>query len=288
MAKSTQTDWTKERAAALLDAATNAVTRARYIFMAINVAGVLIVIAAFNGTVPWTRLLMKSARTPESIKKILPDLVFRDLSTVSIPLLGSKISASDLAPVGSVAMALLVVWFWYALRRENHVIRAVHRDANAAWNSDLSDLARYLYHGVAHYFVFTTITDNNVPVGDKRSVTASPSVRFLFFMPAWIPVFLIVVDLFSLFSTFTLNRDVNPAAPPQPLWDMLNNGEKTEVQIRLVFAAVVGLFCVWKCFDCWKFDRNTREAISDLQRHVEPEFDRPIVWKDPAVTKPSG
>jgi hypothetical protein len=41
--------WEEKRLAALIDAAEHAIQRARYVFIAINIAGIFMLVAQFNG-----------------------------------------------------------------------------------------------------------------------------------------------------------------------------------------------------------------------------------------------
>ena len=49
------TNWTKEKLAVLLLAASQAIDRSRYVFIVLNIAGVCIIAALFNAILPWIR-----------------------------------------------------------------------------------------------------------------------------------------------------------------------------------------------------------------------------------------
>jgi hypothetical protein len=167
--------WEKEKCAALLEAAKTAVVRNRYVFAAVNIGAILMLSAQFNATVPWIRNTVERA-TDDKIKGYLTEFLWRDLGTVSLPLIGIKFSTADLQVIGAVAMAVLAVWMFYATRRENHVINAISQEAKHALTQNDIGKAQYLYHGIAHYFVFTTITDNDVPGGEHRRAMARLAV----------------------------------------------------------------------------------------------------------------
>jgi hypothetical protein len=256
--------YEKERLAVLLDAAKTAITRNRYVFAAINIGAILVLTAQFNGLAPWIRNTIERAKDPK-IKDILIETIWRDLSTVSIPLLGLKFSSADVSVVGAIGMAVLAVWYFYATRRENHVISAIAQEAEQAINENNFDKARYLYDGVAHYFVFTTVTDYDAPGGQDRRVMARAAVRALTFAPFWVPLAAVLFDITSLFFLRKINLD-----PGEYLWDKLGTDEKREVFIRLIIAIGFSFFSLNQCRDCERFDTSTRTLLDRLRARVEP------------------
>jgi hypothetical protein len=256
-------DWEREKCGALLEAAKTAITRNRYVFGAVNLGAIVMLSAQFNAMVPWIRNTIERAKD-EKVRSVLTDLLWRDFGSVSLPVVGIKFSTADLQVIGAIGMAILAVWMFYAARRENHVISAIAQEAQTALQQDDLGKAQYLYHGIAHYFVFTTVTDRDTPGGEQRSM-ARLTVRALLFSPFWVPMTVLIVDLVSLFFVHKVALDPNAY-----LWDLLTRDERMEVVIRLIVCTGISWFSYVRCRDCDAFDANTRTQLDYLRTRVEP------------------
>jgi hypothetical protein len=104
----------RERLLAIKDGAITAIQRSRYVFLLINVSAIIIFAAEFNAMLPWIR----------HFKDNNADLL-RELGVIAIPFIGVKTSVFDLQINAALAMLILAIWFWFALRRENHAIGLV-------------------------------------------------------------------------------------------------------------------------------------------------------------------
>jgi len=174
------------------------VQRTRFVFLAISVAGALILSAQFNVTVPWIRNVVLRPNVSESLKDRVEDFRWKDLYVVSVPLVGMKFSAFDLGVVGSTGLAVLSVWFFYCARRENHVVDTIVREASSgAAGTDLERVS-YLYYGIAHYLVFLTITRSPTWRGKLPQFLAGLAVKTLEFIPVWVPLCVLAVDIWTL------------------------------------------------------------------------------------------
>lgn len=101
----------------LLEAASIAIKRARYVFIIVNIAGILIFSAEFNAIFPWIRNSIDRANTDPDLKELLTQVWFTELQVVSVPLRGIKFSAFDLTVFGSLASLLLAIWFYYCVKK---------------------------------------------------------------------------------------------------------------------------------------------------------------------------
>lgn len=99
-------NWEEKKLAALLEAASIAIKRARYVFIIINISAILIFSAEFNALVPWMRWPMRRESTDPKAREILLNVFHRELEVVSVPLLGIKFSVADLTVIGSLAMMI--------------------------------------------------------------------------------------------------------------------------------------------------------------------------------------
>jgi hypothetical protein len=259
------TDWKKEKLAALLQAAAHAISRARYVFLTSNVAGILILTGLFNSTFPWLRNAIERAKMMTPLPDHLPHLekvLYEDLWTMSVPLLGMKVSVDDLSVFGSSALLVIAIWQFYCVRRENHVVSVIAKQAQR-YESD-AECVGYLYHGVAHYFVFTTRFFNDVMTQNKKRAGATVAVSILFFMPVWIPVLNVLSDIYTLIVPYTSALD-----PKLPTWSTLPIQEKWEAVVRMSYSVIVSMISLYYCVRCREFDQETRKNVEEMRQLVE-------------------
>jgi hypothetical protein len=187
--------WEEKTLAVLLEAASIAIKRARYVFILINITAILIFAGEFNALFPWIRNVIDRDKTHWHIKRLLIDVWYKELQVVTVPLLGIKFSVFDLTIIGSLTGLLLAIWFYYSARREHIVVNEIYKIADSSLNKQKR---AYLYNGIAHYFVYTTASTKEGAEGLTPQVTARTVVQALFFVPAWLPLLIIVFDIISL------------------------------------------------------------------------------------------
>jgi hypothetical protein len=249
----------------LLEAGEAAVQRTRFVFLAISVAGALILSAQFNVTVPWIRNVVLRPNVSESLKDRVEDFRWKDLYVVSVPLVGMKFSAFDLGVVGSTGLAVLSVWFFYCARRENHVVDTIVREASSgAAGTDLERVS-YLYYGIAHYLVFLTITKSPTWRGKLPQFLAGLAVKTLEFIPVWVPLCVLTVDIWSLRAPHK-----SGIHPTRPLWNEIP-GEHSEVIARSVFLLIMVTFSLVQCLGATEFASDTRRALNRLRTVVDQQ-----------------
>ena len=257
--------WQQAKFSALLEACSHAINRARYVFAIINIAGIAILAALFNSTLPWLRNAIERAKLaipPPDHLPFIKHTMYEELWTISIPLLGIKFSVFDVSVIGSTCLFVLALWYYYSVRRENQVVHIVVGEANSAL-AESKECARYLYHGIAHYFVFTTRLEANIPAGQVPLAGPTAAIRALLYMPAWVPLLIVISDLFTVVAPYKLAFD-----PANALWTHLSTPEKSEVIIRLVFA-LTATFCSYRlCRQSVLFDTATRRELEDLQSKI--------------------
>jgi len=254
--------WEELRFIAITKGAILAIRRTRYLLTAISITGILILVAQFNSLFPWVRDTL--TRTVGRKHDLLLEVIYKDLSVVSIPLIGMKISVYDLTLLGALALLVLSTWYWFAARRENHAISGIVFAANER-PLQLSR-ASYLYFAIADYFVFNTMTIYDDPVGDTNKSTrfeAHAFVRIIMFMPVWVPVVTILCDVYSLFvagKIHIIQGDI--------LWHSLDSFARFEVIIRMIFAFIFATVNLINCLRILKFDKETRGALLDLRSEI--------------------
>jgi hypothetical protein len=196
---------------------------------------------------------------------------------MSVPLLGMKVGVDDLSVFGSTALLVIAIWQFYCVRRENHVISVIAEQAQK-YRSD-AECVGYLYHGVAHYFVFTTRFFDDVMTRSKKRPGATLAVSILFFMPVWIPVLNVLSDIYTLAvpygSSFT---------PAEATWNTLSIAEKWEASIRMVYAVILSMISLYYCVRCRELDRETRKNVEQMRHQVEREETRNQPAQDALTT----
>lgn len=258
-------DFLQAKLEVLLEAGEAAVQRTRFVFLAISVAGAVILAAQFNVAIPWIRNVVVRPDVPVELKNRVEDLRWKDLYVVSVPLVGIKFSAFDLGVVGSTGLAVLSVWFFYCARRENHVINTIVKQANLAIQSNDLERAAYLYYGIAHHFVFLTITRFSAVGGKPPQVLGRLAVRVLEFIPVWVPLCVLVVDLWSLYQPHKTGIH-----PTRALWSEYPN-EHLEVILRIIFLLLVVLFSFMQVWGANQFASDTRRRLNAVRQQLEPE-----------------
>lgn len=260
------TEWRKEKYKVLLEAGVHAINRARYVFLAINVAGVFVLLGLFNATFPWLRNSIERAKA----MKLAPDhlqhiqkTVYQDLWTLTSPILGIKISVFDLAIIGSSALFILAVWQYYCVRRENNIVHIIRAEARKLVELKEFDAASYLYHGIAHYFVFTTRFDTMVPAGQRTRIAPTRVVQALILMPVWIPLLILLSEVITVASPYKLALD-----PQSILWYKLSSGEQIEEVLRMLFCLGVSCWSAVLCVQALKYDKSTRKDLEFLMRSL--------------------
>jgi hypothetical protein len=265
--KSENNNWEEKKLAALLEAASIAIKRARYVFIIINIGAILIFSAEFNALLPWMRWPMQRTSTPEETKQILRTVFHGDLEIVSVPLLGIKFSVADLTVIGSIAMLILAIWFFYCVRRENLVVDDINR---MAFKTSNAHKRAYLYYGIAHYFVYTTVTLRERPAGlssQGPESTARHVVKFLFYVPCLSPLLIVFSDIVSLI----MSPKAAPNSACQTLWCAFSPWEMGEAIGRMAFGVFMGIVIWSLCTKAYKWDAGTRNLVESLRKKVERE-----------------
>lgn len=96
-----------------------------------------------------------------------------DTQVVSVALLGIKISVSDFAIIGSVALAICSLYLLLCVRRENHEVGYLFREMS---EDELRSYGPHALAMVSSFMVFN-LSDDGSPDGVMRSLKAKPIER---------------------------------------------------------------------------------------------------------------
>ncbi len=230
-----------------IEAVRDAIKRSRLAFLVCNVGSASVLLAAWNAYFSWYRYFAIKTSfatnpvTEEVQKELLKGWV--DSHVITISLLGIRIGVSDLALVGSVALFVVTAWYFYSVRKENHLIGVLLRDTQHTE----AQIRRYVYHGVSAYMVFITMTFDDTPIrnlgpgGQQKAIFfLRPAMKILHFLPALVIAVLIAMDFLTVWWL--------PAAfrfPHDPLRGQLSGPEWLQFGIMEASAfAFLVLTCV--------------------------------------------
>ncbi len=226
-------DWKAKKLEALVAASGEAIRRTRYIFLAINVAGLMMLSASFNAYLSWGRH-MDELRPRGS-----PPVDSKDFLWVNVDVIGLRFHVYDLQIVGTLAMSLLAIWWYFSLRRENHVISEVVAEAEEALQRD-RDCAQWLLHAVGQRMVFNPLWLD--PEGQPAASKEALSLLLLLLgrIPCYVPLVVILCDVCSLFVAHPFGT-----IPDQALIPYLLANDKSllllEIVLRIGFALLLAL-----------------------------------------------
>jgi hypothetical protein len=178
-----------------IEAGRDAQTRSRFAFLACIVISVAIIIAVFNFELSWLRNI--TGPDPSGITAVQQELrtetrkAWVNSERVKISLLGVNIAESDLSLIGSISLYVLTMWFFYCMRRENHLIANLLVDAD---QKNDKEIGLAVFHGIASYTVFTTIGGDE-PI---REVRPPPSRENRLPPVHWINIFLLFLPAITI------------------------------------------------------------------------------------------
>lgn len=199
----------------LIQAAQHAMRRSRWILSAISVASVAIIAECWNLYFSWLRSIVfmpdwgEPTRVAEAQRRLIENWI--DSGFMTISLLGIKLHVVDASFIGSLALTILMLWLWFYMRRENHVIgKALY----LAMDSEDS-IRKCVYYGITSMNVFSTMSNNDDPVTslhivDNRSTLPGVRKAFtaLYYLPTIVIASMLVCDVLSievLWSAFRTN-----------------------------------------------------------------------------------
>jgi hypothetical protein len=193
-------DFFKMRIESIRDAS----ARSRWVFAVATVASLAQIGATWNGSASWLRHFALGAFADDPVVVELQKNLLRgwvESLFISVPLLGIRFTNSDASIIGSVALTIISIWLFYAMRRENHLIGQAIRDAA----DEPQEIKAFVYYGVSGTQVFATLSGNDAPFrsvreSNRRTVFGIRRLsRALVYLPALAIGLIIVSDVASLF-----------------------------------------------------------------------------------------
>src|SRR5437867_4537450 len=192
-----------------LDLIKGAVARSRAAFIAITIASVALIVAAFNAYLSSYRsfpLGVNAFDLGTAAHEAETELVKQwvDSLWITIAPLGIRIGIGDAAVLGAGAVYIIAVWMFFCVRRENRAVANLFYDIKGQ-RRQLQELA---HHAIAENMLFLSVRNDDEPLRSirdiprtegRRAVLLRRSLRFLFSLPAIAVLFVLGLDLASLF-----------------------------------------------------------------------------------------
>jgi len=281
-------DFMQKRAENQILGIKEATSRSRNVLLFLNLATLIIFISLFNVTWSWQRHtnvterpfktyittvgLDKDPASFQELRKHYADVYF-EKQYFNIPLLGIRCTESDLSIFAPVALLIFTTWFFFSLRRENHIVKGILADFEkikakisvmAAASADDSVLLggtqdewkillHNLYSGCVQNFVLSTPTlkdYNDKNNADKSNLVARPIMSFL----NWTPLLILASILFADVHEYVIKDFLK------------NNG--LELLILDSFLTLISLLIAYQINVNTKISKNTREILSRMSDDV--------------------
>lgn len=191
---------------------------------------------------------------------------------ISIPLLGINVGVSDAPVFGSIGLLIINFWFYVSIRRENHVIGFLLRDAK----KEMGPRAReWVYHGIASSLLFINITRRVEPIMDLDGVYDKKKIgnvigsafRILVFLPSVTVLFLIISDILTIYMISASYR-----FPHYPLLEHIEIGDAIKVSIMDGLAFILLFLIIVLSFKILYFIKATANIMVEFSDDFKREL----------------
>jgi hypothetical protein len=258
--------------------------RSRFVFLVMTVVASTILLTVWNNCLSWERgmafslnKLHESPNDPASASlRILVNEWIRSLG-VSIGLLGSRVSGSDLSIIGSACLIVVMTWYFYSQRRENRAIVSLLQDCYEGYEGKRvsKTICSMVFAGIVHSLVFIDLGKGDKPVsglersekqgqGKKENIFLIRSViKALVYLPP-ITIFLVIItDVVSLYID-------SPFRPPGSLNHNLEEFERNKAIIFDSFGGLSALYTWYLCRKSTRFSKATTNTLIEYQAFIRP------------------
>lgn len=255
-----------------LDAARDALARSRTAFLVSTVISVAILVSAYNAYLSWRRDFVFQGSWPGNEptafaqQKLISEWVTSH--DISVSLIGVRFSVSDASVLGSLSLFIITIWFYYIMRRENHLIGRLLQDTqNHTFN-----VREAVLHGIASNLVFTTMSRTDDPIKNldapPRNVTEDFPSRGLLRLLLYLPVVTIgFVLLFDILTVFALSAPFR--YPHNHLLDTLKGVPAAKAIIFDIVALFFGTLTFFRCRDIERYEEATATVLRQYARRLK-------------------
>jgi hypothetical protein len=190
-----------------LEAARESITRARLAFLVTTLLSMTVLVALYNSYVSWYRgFALQEAFASNEVTKQAQLLLLEEWvknQTIEIQPLGLRVGVSDLAFLASASIFVSTLWFFFCVRRENHVVGLLLADTDEQG----PDVMRMVYHGVSSHMIFLDSTGSDYPIDSLQPGAprrgglpfVRPSIKLLYFLPGITISACVIFDALTIF-----------------------------------------------------------------------------------------
>ncbi len=291
-----------------LQGITEAIRRSRKVFLVTTVISVAIVVACWNAYLSWYRgfalktIFAEGSPVTELAQRLLVE-AWVDSQWVSIGLLGIRVGVSDVAVLGCLGLLVSSVWFFFAVRRENHGIGKLLDDTQ----SSPEEIREMIFYSITSALIFVSRRDDR-PHGrrreDEEAAQGTPApttesagdgsaswLRRLFrrrkresfhglrwmlnstyFLPAVAAWAAVGTDLLSLFVIQAAFRQPHT---PLLIGQTLHAGDVTKLAAMMSVAILMALLITRASARIFRYQVDMEEMINAYQDEID--FDPPAI-----------
>jgi hypothetical protein len=296
------------------------ISRARWIFLVSNLATLVIVGANINAYLSWSRhfparyvselerraatnspravgheggasaastgpVAVESDPATRQVQEFLRASINHRFETLAItlPVIGLRMSISDVGLLASIAMVIVSMWLYYALRHEQHSVGRIIGEVSEpcfdsagvaipgkyAITSAVLERARQVGFALSSRFMFVTAdredaVDESTPddLAMRPPRAAEMASRTLLWSPFWVLVASAAIDFVTLFWPSSLMAGAR-------LWDELQPRQGVEALLRIAVTVVAAIVVFPLVRRAIYFGRSTEFVYRGLTRAIE-------------------
>lgn len=253
---------------ARLDAIGEAQRRSRLALFLSTVACAAILAAEWNSYLSWDRQWATRANKPThwAQREVLSEQVksWLETNTVSVALIGLRVSVSDAAVLGSIILVVFSYYLCMSLRRENEEIGTLLIEMSSAKHGRVE--RRQLFVRLRATTVFSETTTNDAPITTlkpnrpvKRILFARPVLEILTFLPVVTVVVIVLSDMYFAFV------DVSPQRQNMsPAWFELSEQYQWQLILMDAFALIAAMIILNFCRYASRYRRGTESVVNEF------------------------
>jgi hypothetical protein len=258
------------------EAIAEAQRRSRWSVLASVLVSGAILAAEWNSYFSWDRLWANRRAAPShwGQTKLLEEQIkaWIETNTVDVALLGIRVSVSDAAVLGSVALLIAAFYMCMSLRRENEEVGTLLIDA-----SSLNEVERERVFGrLRSSMLFTGLSKTAAPITSldrkKRATTRIPFgeivLKLLTYLPA-VTIFVIVASDIYFASMYESPWHQNA----QSAWLTLPLQFRVQLVVMDLFAGVAGCVAAVYCRFASGYRAGTQSVIEEFASTLPSSID---------------
>ena len=254
---------------ARLHAITDAQRRARLALLLSSLACGAILAAEWNSYLSWDRQWTTLSRAPQhwAQQQVLEEQIkaWLETNTVSISLVGLRLSVSDAAVLGSVVLLVFSYYLCMSLRRENHEVGSLLRDMRAI-SADHRHRLLILIRSTSVLIgpegddTISTLSGTDcIHINSRRILFGRIVLGVLTFLPVITISVVILTDIYFAFVDVSPQRQNFGDA-----WSGLSEHYRWQLGMMDAFAAIVGVLVFNFCRHASLYRHGTEHVMTEF------------------------